>query len=348
MRRARSSSRAQRQRPRRSRQAQRGVALIVAILLVALGTIIAATVAYENAMAARRGTATFAFDQSIMVAEGAEALAAYGIRQFFQADPNNVYPGQGWDKPVGPLEVVPGVMLEASLEDMEGRLNLNNLVQKDGTPDPVYVAAFTKLLELVGLETKWASMVVDWIDVDIVPQSIDGAEDSVYMGQTPPYRTPNRYITSTTELLALPGFGRDRYLALAPYIAALPQGFKINVCTAKDKVLDAFLPAGQTEFSATAGQLDKNRMAATTGGCFPTLANYQAALGGPKPTGATGTGGNAQPKAGSPISKFGQSSQFFRLSSFITIGSAEFNLYSLLYRDTTGAVRPIQRSFTPD
>ena len=54
MRPARSYSRAQRQRPRRSRHAQRGVALIVAILLVALGTIIAATVAYENAMAARR------------------------------------------------------------------------------------------------------------------------------------------------------------------------------------------------------------------------------------------------------------------------------------------------------
>jgi general secretion pathway protein K len=334
-------SRAQRQRPRRSPQAQRGVALIVAILLVALGTIIAATVAYENAMAARRSTATFAFDQSIMIAEGAEALAAFGIRQFFQADPSNVYLGQGWDKPVGPMEVVPGVMLEASLEDMQGRLNLNNLVGIDGTPDPVYVAAFTKLLELVGLETKWAPMIVDWIDVDIVPQSIDGAEDSVYMGQTPPYRTPNRYITSTTELLALPGFGRDRYLALAPYIAALPQSTKINVCTARDKVLDAFLPAGQTEFSATAGQLGKNR-AATTGGCFPTLANYQAALGPSKPTGTSP--GNAA----SPATKLGQNSQYFRLTSFITVGSAQFTLYSLLFRDTTGAVRPIQRSFTPD
>ncbi|HEY1874480.1 MAG TPA: type II secretion system minor pseudopilin GspK [Steroidobacteraceae bacterium] len=321
--------------------AQRGVALIVAILLVALGTIIAATVAYENAMAARRSTATFAFDQSIMIAEGAEALAAFGIRQFFQADPSNVYLGQGWDKPVGPMEVVPGVMLEASLEDMQGRLNLNNLVGTDGTPDPVYAAAFTKLLELVGLETKWAAMIVDWIDVDSVPQSIDGAEDSVYMGQTPPYRTPNRYITSTSELLALPGFGRERYLALAPYIAALPQGTKINVCTARDKVLDAFLPAGQTEFSATAGQLDKNRVA-TTGGCFPTLANYQAALGPSKPSGTT------QGNAASPASKLGQNSQWFRLASFITVGSAQFTLYSVLYRDTTGAVRPIQRSFTPD
>jgi len=46
--------------------------------------------------------------------------------------------------------------------------------------------------------------------------------------------------------------------------------------------------------------------------------------------------------------KLGQTSAYFRLTSFVTIGGAEFNLYSLLYRDATGAVRPIQRSFTPD
>jgi general secretion pathway protein K len=325
--------RGRRQPPRSSRAAQRGVALIVAILLVALGTILAAAVAYENAMTARRGAGTFAFDESLLVAQGAEALAAYGIRQFYQSDPNHVYVGQGWDKPVGPMEVVPGVMLEASLEDMQGRLNLNNLVNKDGTPDPVYVAAFTKLLELVGLETKWAPMMVDWIDADIVPQNIDGAEDSVYMGQTPPYRAANRYITSTTELLALPGFGRDRYLALAPYIAALPKDTRVNLCTVKDKVLDAFLPQGQTEFSATQGQLEKNRTGSP--GCFPTLDNYRAAFRDQKSYAAV-------------QGKLGQTSAYFRLTSFVTIGGAEFNLYSLLYRDATGAVRPIQRSFTPD
>jgi general secretion pathway protein K len=327
-------SRAQRQRRRAARSAQRGVALIVAILLVALGTILAAAVAYENAMTARRGTGTFAFDESLLIAQGAEALAAYGIRQFYQADPQHTYVGQGWDKPVGPMEVVPGVMLEASLEDLQGRFNLNNLVKNDGTPDAVNVAAFTKLLELLGLETKWAPMMVDWIDADIVPQNIDGAEDSVYMGQAPPYRTPNRYITSASELLALPGFGRDRYLLLAPYVTALPWKTTINVCTAKDKVLDAFLASGQTDFSSTAGQLDKNRTAGSTG-CFPTLANYQAAFGDPKAWAQT-------------QSKFGQTSAYFRLTSLITVGSAEFNLYSLLYRDATGAVRPIQRSFTSD
>ena len=46
------------------RYRQRGIALITAILLVALATIMAATIGYENAMTARRGTATFAFEQT--------------------------------------------------------------------------------------------------------------------------------------------------------------------------------------------------------------------------------------------------------------------------------------------
>jgi general secretion pathway protein K len=330
------STRSRLQRPRSLRWGQRGIALLVAILLVAIGTIVAAAVAYENAMTARRGTATYAFDQSLLISEGAEALAAYGLKQLYQSDPTHTYPGQGWDKPVGPFEVVPGIMLEASLEDLQGRFNLNNLVQGDGTPDPTSVAAFNKLLELVGLEPKWTGLIIDWIDVDIVPQNPDGAEDSVYMGQTPPYRTPNRFITSASELLALPGFGRDRWLAIAPYVTALPNGTKINVCTAKDKVLDAFLPGGQTEYSGSnADQLVKTRQSTT--GCFPQLNTFLGILGT-----------QAGTKAASGGSKFGENSTYFRLTSFVTIGGAEFDLYSLMFVDQSGSVRPIQRSFTPD
>jgi general secretion pathway protein K len=394
----RATTRAQRQRPCSTPRGQRGIALLVAILLVALGTIIAAAVAYDNAMTARRGASTYAFDESVLIAQGAEALAAYGLRQIRQSDPTHIYPGQGWDKPLGPIEVVPGVMLEATLEDMQGRFNLNNLVKKDGTPDLTQVNAFVQLLALVGVEPKWAGYLIDWIDVDIVPQNPDGAEDSVYMGQTPPYRTPNRYITSTTELLALPGFGRDRYLKLAPYVAALPYGTTINVCSAPGPVLDAFLGPGHTEFGANPEQLAQTR--ANTTGCFPTLANYQAAFDPKVWSGTAGTGASTitgigastgipggtsgtSGTSGSLSQKFSETSSYFRLASFITIGSAEFNLYSLLYMDAGasaggsggastgsglgasnslggngsggngsggggGTVRPIQRSFTPD
>jgi hypothetical protein len=46
---------------------------------------------------------------------------------------------------------------------------------------------------------------------------------------------------------------------------------------------------------------------------------------------------------------FGTTSQYFRLSSLITIGTTEFNLYSLLYMDNQGNyIHPLQRSFSPD
>src|SRR5438270_848479 len=157
-----------------------------------------------------------------------------------------------------------------------------------------------------------------------------GAEDSVYMGQTPPYRTANRYITSVSELLALPDFGRDRYLKLAPYVTALPFDTPVNLCTAPALVLDAYL--GHQDFSSDADSLAKNR--ANAPGCFPTQRDYEAAFADPKLL------AEVRPK-------IAQVSSYFRLTSFITIGSAEFNLYSLLYQDQS-SVRPILRSFTPD
>ena len=323
---------------------QRGIAMLVAILLVALGTIIAADVAYRSAMSARRGTATLSFDEALLVSQGAEALAAYGLRTVMQSSKPgaggqvDVYAGQPWAEPVGPLEVVPGVTLEANLEDMQGRFNLNWLVGFTGVtagkPDPIALEAFRTLLQLTNVDPKWADMMVDWIDPDNQPQT-QGAEDSAYMGQNPPYLAANQYITSTTELLALPGFGRENYEKLAPYISALPPDSTLNICTAKDKVLDAFNPGSQ-EWSSSPDTLLKNRAQANA--CFPSLADYGKTFSDP----AKFT--NASDRY------FKTSSKYFRLSSLVTIGTAEFNLYSLLLMDNNQGyfIHPIQRSFSPD
>jgi len=316
--------------------------MLVAILLVALGTILAADIAYRSAMAARRSTATMSFDEALLVTQGAEALAAYGLKTVMQSSKAgtsgspDVYATQPWAQPVGPIEVVPGVTLEANLEDMQGRFNLNWLVgftgANVGKPEPIAVEAFKKLLELATVDPKWADMVVDWIDRDNQPQT-QGAEDSAYMGQNPPYLAANQYISSTTELLALPGFGRENYEKLAPYIAALPPGTTLNICTAKGKVLDAF-NTNSTQWEDE-NSLQKNR--STAPGCFPDLAAYGASFDDPTKFGNISN------------TYFKQSSQWFRLSSLVTIGSAEFNLYSLLLLDKQGYfVHAVQRSFSPD
>ncbi len=310
--------------------------MLVAILLVAIGTILAAAIAYESAMSARRSTATISFDEALLVTQGAEALAAYGLRTFKNANRagnGDIFPAQPWAQPVGPIEVVPGVTLEASLEDLQGRFNLNWLVLNDGSgqPDKTAVTAFTHLLELLGIEPKWTDLLVDWIDADPRPLT-DGAEDSAYLGQNPPYLTANQYITSTTELLALPGFGAERYAKLAPYIAALPPGTALNVCSAAPVVLDAFTP-NQQEYSLDPEGFQKNR--ASAGTCFPPIETYKTLV-------------NPRAAATGPL-KFDTKSNYFRLSSLVTIGTTEFNLYSLLLQDDNGGfVHPILRTYSPD
>ena len=345
---------------------QRGVALLVAILLVALGTIIAAALAYDNAMTARRSEAAFDFDQALLVAEGAEATAAYALRQTALGTPNDVtYPAQPWGEPLGPIEVAPGVTLEASLIDLQGRFNINSLIESDGvTVNPVAVAAFRRLLEEVQVDPKWADDLVNWIDKSTVAPDGNGAEDSVYMAMDPPYLPPHLVVTSTSELLALPGFGRNNFEKIAPYITALPVGAKLNVCSASPLVLDAYL--GYTQFSSDPQQFAQDRKSA--GGCFPTLLNYQNAyksrpagagdLGGPIHLGEAGGGTppgaqpvtprGANPQAPGFTDLFTNQSSYFRLTSLVSSGPTEFAVYSLLYR-TAGApflVRPLMRTFT--
>ncbi len=43
-----------------------------------------------------------------------------------------------------------------------------------------------------------------------------------------------------------------------------------------------------------------------------------------------------------------QASNYFRLTSIVTIGSAEFTLYSLLQRDGQNQIHVVTRSFSPD
>ena len=329
-----------------SRRQQRGVALLVAILLVAFGTIIAAAMAYNNAMTARRAAATFEFDQALLVAQGAEALAAYGLQQTAKENPSYTGAGQPWSTPLPASEVTPGVTLEASLEDLQGRFNINDLVLTDGnTPNTAAIAAFQRLLTSLNLDPKLADLIVDWIDKNTEPMD-DGAEDSVYMEQDPPYRTPNLPITSTSELLAMPGVTRAEFDALSPYIVALPLGVQINTCDALPVLLDA-LTGHQQWSTLSAQQFSQDRSAA--GGCFPTPAEVVQAAG-QATTGAvggavSGSGSNVQQSISTLLT---QKSVWFRLTSYVTLGNAEFSIYTLLFQDPTGMVRPELRSFTPD
>ena len=134
-------------------------------------------------------------------------------------------------------------------------------------------------------------------------------------------------ITRASELMVLNGFGAERYANLAPHVTALPVGTPLNVCTASGVVLDS-LKEGVREFSLSPEDLAKRR----TERCFPDLADVEGWIADPAEW-------NDKKKS------LTESSNWFRANVWVTIGTTQFTLYSLLARADQGPVRTILRSF---
>jgi general secretion pathway protein K len=323
---------------RPTRRRQRGVALIIALILVALATILATKLTFDGWLEQRRTFGVLAAEQALHFGMGAEALAADVLSQNAptggQTAGGQVTLAQPWAQPTQPLPLTPENdpegepigTLQGELEDMQGRFNLNNLGHfiknlqtQESTPDPFPLEQFQRLLLSVGLEAKWAGIARDWIDADDLPGSPDGAEDSVYTSQTPAYRTGNWPMTSPSELMNMPGFGADRYRKIAPYVTALPTAIApINMCTAPALVLESLAANLNGEWSRNPEVLAGSRKT----GCFPDTGTLTNMMGG----------GAAFSKIADRVK---ETSQYFRLTTRVTLGTTEFTLYSLLQQ--TGA-----------
>lgn len=312
-----------------TRRQQRGVALITAVLIVALATILATQIGFDSALEQRRSAGVLLLDQAFEVGLGAEAWAASYLKDDV-AKSTEDHLAENWATPIPPIPIEGG-FIEGQMEDLQGRFNLNNLVDASGAPNLEAIREFKNLLTVLELETKWADLMVDWLDEDTQPVFPDGAEDSVYLSQAPPYRTPNTAITSVSELLAIADFGLERYQKLRPHVAALPRGTKINVCTASGAVLDALEETGTAQFSIDPEGLAKNRER----GCFPRVDDFINTI-------------NDANLRTDVQSQTAETTNYFGLHAFVTIGTTEFSLYSLLYREpitSGGQVRPVMRNF---
>jgi general secretion pathway protein K len=134
--------------------------------------------------------------------------------------------------------------------------------------------------------------------------------------------------------LALPEFGPERYHQLAPYVAALPVGTALNVCTASGVVLDSIAP-GLGQYTQGAAQLALNRQK----GCFPALADIQAAA-------AALIRNSADRQA--IIASLSDSTHYFRGKTTVSLGTTQLTLYSLFERNTNGSSRVVIRTLSTE
>jgi general secretion pathway protein K len=301
---------------------QRGAALITAILVVALATAIAASLTWDLFLDQRRAFGRVAVDQGLMYSLGAEAWAKQILQD--DAQDNQVdHPGEPWATQITPLPI-DGGQIQGRIEDLNGRFNLNNLIDTAGATDPVAVEGFRRLLMALELDVRLADRMADWIDRDLEPNFPDGAEDSEYLSRQPPFRTANRPVTSASEImLVYPEIGQAGYARLRPYVTALPRGTLVNINTALPEVL---LTAADTLGLREAERIVLDR----PNDGWDSLEQ----LGDLIPVEARGV--------------LGTTSNWFRLSVRVDIGTQRFTMYSLLHRDAAGSVSTVIRSFTDE
>lgn len=311
-----------------TRGAIRGVALLTALILLALMAAIAAALSVGTGFMLHRQQAVSAQDQAWQLLGATEALSSWALKDELTEPGLRVHQGQRWHQPLGPIEPITGAILEAQLEDLQGRFNLNALLTADGSVDPTALQFFERLLQATGIEPEWAPRLADWIDVDDKPLP-GGGEEAFHAGANPAARPGNQWLISPSEILSLPGFGLQRYQRLAPHITALPPDAGLNVCTATAAVLDSL--SGDQQWLNQPDRLQE----AQAEQCFPGEEAVRNSVRDP----------SAYLELKRSL-KLGETSRYFGLTTWVQIGSGEFALYSVLRLEGGGAARAQVRVLT--
>jgi general secretion pathway protein K len=303
----------------KSRTAQRGVAVLTAMLVVTVGTVLAVNMLWESTLDQRRTMSALAADQGLMYALGAEAWAADILRQDLVESDESDHLGEEWAIELPPLPVDGGA-ITGRLEDLQGRFNLNNLIGSDGTEDEFSRLQFERLLNTLQLDPGIAARVVDWLDSDTIASFPTGAEDAAYAGSEPPYRTPNTMITTPSELLAVEGVDQEVYRQLMPYVAALPMGTTLNVNTASAPVLASLSDEIDIGLAESLIEQRAGLDFVDIPGTFEGLVEADA------------------------LQRIDGVSSHFLLTARVALGTNQLTLYSVLQRDRSGLTRTLFRS----
>ena len=221
---------------------QQGIALITILVMVALATILAATIAKRQANTAENTAYLMRQNQSLLYAKSAEAF----FSELLVDDADNAGAvdslQENWAKPMPTFPVEDG-FVSGTLQDESGKFNLNSLVNDEGVPNPQAKLWFEKLLLRVGLPEKLSEAVIDWQDADEEISGTMGAENSYYQGLPQGYLAANSKFHNVEELKLVRGFEDQKYLQIVDYVSALPASdSKVNVNTAPAMLLASLDP----------------------------------------------------------------------------------------------------------
>ena len=287
---------------------QRGMALVLVLLIVAAATTIAAFMTQLQGFWQREMENGHDRAQARSIAEGGIDWARAILADDASAD--NYDDGREMWATKLPAIPVEGGEVQGTISDRQGLFNLNNLV-KNGVVSTADLARFQRLLAILGLPQELGDTLVDWMDADS-QRSENGAEDGYYLGLPKPYRCANRPLSDLGELVWVKGFNAAVIKQLRPFVSVLPEsGTPVNVNFAPPAVLVAMLPGLTLPQARQMARKIKSQP-------FQRISDFLQQL--PKGVSPGGT---------LPL---GVSSQYFRVNGYAIQGDSTSAIHALLYR----------------
>jgi len=305
----------------RGREA-RGAALITAILITALVAITATAMATRQQLDIRRSANLLNGDQAWLYSLGMEAWAIQILARDRQDNAED-HLNEDWATVIAPIEVEGGA-LSGRIIDLQGRFNLNGLVQRNQV-DARQLQHYQTLLQMLGLDPNLAASLIDWLDTNPDPGIPDGAEDVEYLGARPAYRAANGPLFSPADLLHIKGYSREVVNALTPLVSTLPEATPINVNTAPPAVLQSL---SDKMTAADAESLVAARSESENG--FPSINEFL------QRDEVAGTGLDP--------ADLSLKSDYFLVEATVIFDGRNHLLYSLLRRDDSGKSVVLARS----
>lgn len=327
---------------------QRGVALITALLIVALATIISVSISTQLQLDVRRTGNILASEQAILYTLTAEDWVRRILRDD-RADNNIDHYGEGWATQI-PAIPVEGGSIEGRLYDLQACFNLNSLYSTNAAnpaATQLAEARFGRLLANLQRNPDLrlninpnviTQSIIDWMDGDMTQPSADGAEDIYYMNLDRPYRAANAPLQSISELRVIRGFEDSSTLdalkkpdredeELEHLVCAFGIAADINVNTAPAEVLESLAsPTATASINTDSIIKERDDTPFNDIDDFINRNNLQTVILAPDRIGLS------------------MSTSYFLLKTEATIGQARTLMYSILYREANGNTTVISRS----
>ena len=190
---------------------QRGTAVIIALLVLALAAAGAAAMLERQDLDARALQSQRDYEQARWMLRGGMHWARSILAEDARAGTTD-HLRELWASGLPPTDVQLG-SLAGAIRDEQGLFNLNNL-SPGGKRDPLQIAALGRLLGAIGLSPALADAIAARID-------------------------PKRPLADVGELTGVGGLGPDTLVRLRSFVTALPRPTAVNVNTAPAEVLAA-------------------------------------------------------------------------------------------------------------